>query len=132
MNPAIPGIQELNNVNKGRVKVMNISKGQVIADKAEIANTFPRRLIGLLNRRSLAKGEALILTPSNSIHSLFMRFTIDVIFLDKNSKVVGAIPSFRPFRISLIYFNSYLTIELPEHTLELTQTQPGDTIQIIP
>lgn len=112
------------------MKVINISKDTLLADQAEIANTFLRRLIGLLNRHSLKRGEALILRPSCSIHTLFMHFSIDVIFLDKMGRVVEALPSFKPFRFSPIYFNANLTIELPENTLKLTHTQPGDIIKI--
>ena len=113
------------------MRIINLTKNTLLADEAKIGNTFFTRLIGLLNRNSLKKGEALILTPSNCIHSLFMRFTIDVIFLDKTGKVVAVLPSFKPFRLSRIYFNSGIVIELPENTLKLTQTQPGDIIKII-
>ena len=112
------------------MKIVNISKDTILADKAELADTFFKRLIGLLNRKSLDKGEALILSPSNCIHSFFMRFSIDVLFLDQSGKVTTTLSSFRSFRVSPIYFNSFLTIELPETTLKLTNTQPGDTIQI--
>ncbi len=113
------------------MKVINTSKNTILADEAKMGNTFFTRLIGLLNRNSLSKGEALILTPSNCIHSLFMRFTIDVIFLDKTGKVIGVLPFFKPFGLSRIYFRSHSVIELSENTLQLTQTQPGDIIQII-
>ncbi len=112
------------------MKVINLSKNTILADEAKMADTFFSRLVGLLNRNSLEKSEALILTPSNCIHSFFMRFTIDVIFLDKAGKVIDALPSFKPFRLSPIYFNSRTIIELPEDTLELFQTQPGDIIQL--
>ncbi len=111
------------------MKVVNQKNNAVLADKARLADAFFTRLIGLLNRRSLVKGEALILSPSNCIHSFFMRFTIDVIFLDKTGKVVALLPSFRPWRLSPVYFNASLTLELPENTIRLTHTQPGDTIK---
>jgi hypothetical protein len=113
------------------MRIINLRNNAVLADKAEIADSFLKRLIGLLNRESLKKGEALILTPSNCIHSLFMRFTIDVIFLDKPGKVIGLLPSFKPFRLSPIYFNSNLAIELPKSTIQLTQTLLGDIIKIV-
>ncbi len=112
------------------MKIINTSKNVVLADKAVIAGTFLERLVGLLNRKSLNKGEALVLSPSNSIHSLFMRFAIDAIFLDKNGKIIDVLYSFRPFRLSAIYFTCHTVIELPENSLKLSQTQPGDTIQI--
>jgi len=111
------------------MRVVNISKDTLLADKAKMADTFFSRLVGLLNRNSLRKGEALILRPSNCIHSFFMRFRIDVIFLDKAGRVVKALPSFKPFRLSCIYFHSVTVIELPEGTIQLTSTQTGDTIK---
>ncbi len=111
------------------MKVINLKNNMVLAEKAKVADAFFTRLIGLLNRSSLEKGEALILTPSNCIHSFFMRFTIDAIFLDKAGRVIAALPSFKPFRFSPIYSNSHTVIELPENTIRLTQTQPGDTIK---
>ncbi len=112
------------------MKIVNLTRNTVLAEEAKMADTFFARLVGLLNRSSLKKGEALILTPSNSIHSFFMRFTIDVIFLDKTGKVIDALTSFKPFRLSPVYFNASLTIELPEGVIQSTQTQPGDIIQL--
>jgi len=114
------------------MKIVNITKNTLLADQARTADTFLMRLIGLLNRKSLTEGEALILQPSNCIHSLFMRFSIDVLFLDKSGKVVAALPVFKPFRLSPLYWHSTSVIELPEATIRLTNTQPGDTIQITP
>jgi len=112
------------------VRIINTSKGVLLADKARIADTFWGRLIGLLNRGSLEKGEALVLKPSYSIHTLFMRFAIDVIFLDKFGKTIGVLHSFKPFRLSPLFFRASCAIELPGNTLKLTQTQLGDIIRI--
>ena len=112
------------------MRVVNLRNNMVLAEKARIADTFFSRVIGLLNRSSLEEGEALILSPAKCIHSFFMRFTIDTIFLDKTGKVVGILPSFKPFRISPIYFKANLVIELPENTLQLTKTRLADTIKI--
>jgi len=54
----------------------------------------------------------------------------DAVFLNKEGKVIKALPSFKPFRFSPILFNASLTIELPESTLQLTRTKPGDIIKI--
>ena len=106
-------IDKLANLCYGKaliMQVINSRNNAVIADKAKLANTCWSRLIGLLNRQSLEKGEALILKPACSIHSLFMRFTIDVLFLNKHGEVIAMHPSFKPFRISPIYFNSSLIV----------------------
>lgn len=130
MTPSFPVNRKLNNINKGGVKVINASKDVLLADKAKIADTFLERLTGLLNRKSLDKGEALILFPSNCIHSFFMRFNIDVLFLDKNNKIVAALSSFKPFRLSPVYFSASLVIELPEFTIQYTASRVGDIIKI--
>ena len=114
------------------MKIINTKNNAVLSDKAKIANTFLGRLVGLLNRSCLVKGEALILKPSWSIHTLFMRFSIDVIFVDKEDKVIAVHYSLKPFRLTPLYPNSSLTIELPENTLESTQTHTGDILKITP
>ncbi|MFH1191188.1 MAG: DUF192 domain-containing protein [Candidatus Omnitrophota bacterium] len=112
------------------MRIINLRNNVVLADKVKLANTFWSRLVGLLNRSSLEKGEALVLKPSYAIHTLFMRFSIDALFLDKNSNVVGIIHAIKPFRFSPAYFGGQLTIEFPEKTLQTTQTQLGDVIKI--
>jgi len=112
------------------MKVININKDTLLADKAEIANTFLKRLVGLLNRKSLHKGQALILLPCNCIHSFFMRFIIDVIFLDKTGKVIGVLSSFKPFRFSPLFFRASCAVELPEGTIASNQTTVGDLVTI--
>jgi len=112
------------------MKIINLSNNIVLADRARAADTFWRRLVGLLNRNSLEKGEALILKPCSSIHTLFMRFSIDVLFLDKNNKVIGLLSVFRPFRFSPVYFGASLAIELPAGTFQHTQTKLGNSIKI--
>lgn len=129
MNPALP--KRTDNIRESRLKVTNTSKNTVLADKAEVADTFLKRLIGLLRRKSLSQGEALILIPSNSIHSFFMRFSIDVLFLDKSGRVIKALVSLRPWRLTKVYFKAHLTIELPAGTIEKTSTQEGDTVTIL-
>jgi hypothetical protein len=59
-----------------------------------------------------------------------MRFAIDVLFMDKNGRVIKAVSSLRPFRITPIYINSAFAIELPSGTIDSTQTAEGDAILI--
>ena len=112
------------------MRIINLTNNKVLADRAKVADTFWPRLIGLLNRSSLDKGEALILKPSLSIHTMFMRFSIDVLFLDRKGTVIAKHPSFKPFRFSPFYLRANVTIELPEGAIESTQTRVGDVIQI--
>jgi uncharacterized protein len=55
---------------------------------------------GLLGRKSLPEGEAVLLRPAGSIQTMFMRFTFDAVFLDRDLRVVGVIPNLRPWRLA--------------------------------
>ena len=85
---------------------------------------------GLLGRAGLGPGEALIITPCQSIHMLFMTFAIDVIFVDALGKVVGVCPNIRPFCLSPIFLKARSAIEVPAGTIASSHTQIGDTVQI--
>lgn len=112
------------------MRIVNQTKNQILAEEAVLADTLPQRMKGLLGRKEFKHGEALILKPCNSIHTFFMRFPIDVLFLDKNKRVVKAIPDLKPFRISNIYFSSVLAVELPANTIQATSTTSGDLISL--
>lgn len=112
------------------MQIINKTKNSIIADKAKIADTFMSRMIGLLNRKCINKGEALIITKCNSIHMFFMKFAIDAIFIDKNNVVVGLIPAITPFCLSPIFFKSSYVVEVPCQTIADTNTSIGDVIEI--
>jgi uncharacterized membrane protein (UPF0127 family) len=112
------------------MKIINKTRNTVLADKARIADSFLSRLIGLLNRSGLEQGEALVLAPSNSIHSFFMRFTFDAVFLNRDQRVIAIIPDFKPFRTSKLYFSAVTTIELPAGTIQASKTQIKDEISL--
>ncbi len=113
------------------MQIINQSKNSVLAQDAVVADTPFARIRGLLGRKELKSGEALIIKPCNSVHTFFMRFTIDVLFLDKNNRVVKTLPALKPFRISPICFKAYLTVECPSGAINTSRTQPGDTLAII-
>ena len=112
------------------MQIVNLSKNTLLAEEVFMAATPWLRMKGLLGKKMLAPGEALVIQPCNSIHTLFMQFAIDVLFLDRQNKVVAVISSLKPFRFSKIYFASYLAIELPIGPTSSTSTVVGDTILI--
>ncbi len=59
-----------------------------------------------------------------------MHFPIDVLFADKNNKIIAVLPAVFPFRISKVYFDAAYVIELPMGTLETTSTSAGDLLEI--
>lgn len=97
-----------------------------------MAGTFFARMMGLLNRRSLNEGEGLVILSCRQIHMIFMRFPIDVIFVDKTHKVAGLVRNIQTFRFSPVFWNASFAIELPITTIEKSQTQPGDSIEFVP
>jgi len=112
------------------LSIQNISKNTIIAQNGVIADTFLSRMTGLLNRKSLLANEALVIKRCNSIHMLFMRFPIDVIFVDKSDCVVGLVERIKPFRLSPIFFQSQYAIEVSAGVIGQTKTAVGDQIEI--
>jgi uncharacterized protein len=113
------------------VKIINTTKNIVLADDAIIAATVFKRLKGLLGRKSIENGEALVIRPCNSIHTFFMRFPIDVLFVDKANKVIAVLNTFPSFRVSKIYFSAAYVIELPAGSLKTTSTSVSDQLEIV-
>ena len=68
--------------------------------------------------------------PSKGIHTIGMKFPIDVLFLTKNNEIVGLISGMLPYRISAIHFRSYSVIELPNGTIRKSRTELGDKLEI--
>lgn len=112
------------------MKIINQTRSTILATQLEIADTSSKRMKGLLGRDSLSDGEALKIVPCQSVHMVFMRFAIDVIFLNDKNCVVGYCSHLKPFQFSPIFFNSCCAIELPAGKIEQTQTRKGDSIEI--
>lgn len=95
-----------------------------------MADTFSSRLVGLLNRRSIEAQEALVINRCQSIHMFFMRFAIDVIFVDRNFVVVGLTPNIKPYRLSPLFHNAYYAVEVPVGVITASRTSKGDQLKL--
>jgi len=113
-----------------KYKIFNKTKSVYIALEAEEAVTFFERLLGLMFRSSMAKEEALIFRKVNSIHMFFMKFPIDVLYLDKANKVLKIKHCLKPWRMSSC-MRARVTIELPAKKAVETATEAGDTLEFI-
>lgn len=111
-----------------RVRVINATRQQVLAERAEVAESFLRRGIGLLGRSDWSRADGLVIVPSDGVHSLFMRMTIDVLHLGKDGTVTKLLPSLKPWRIGPIVWGGHAAVELPAGTAERTGTVIGDRI----
>lgn len=116
--------------SKGRARVVNRTKGTLLASCAEIADSVTTRLVGLLGRRSLESGGGMWIIPSNSIHTVGMRFAIDIVMLSRDTAVVGVCESVRPFSIIWPNLRAKSVLELPADTIARTRTESGDLLQI--
>lgn len=113
--------------------VRNASRaGAVLADQVHTASSWWARLKGLLGRDGLADGEGLHLVPCNSIHMFFMRFPLDVAFLDEQGRVVRAVQAIQPWRATRVYLQAHSALELPAGTLARTATREGDQLDFEP
>src|SRR5262245_24284602 len=83
-----------------RTMVLRTETGRVVCSRCEIADTFWTRFLGLLGRKSLDEGEGILFRPSGSVHTMFMRFDIDVVFLDRDLRVLKVVRSLRPWRVA--------------------------------
>ena len=85
------------------MRVINRTRGTLLADRAGEATGMWDRMKGLLGRDGLPVGEGLLITPCNSIHMFFMRFPIDALFLDAQGTVVKLFAALPPWRATRIY-----------------------------
>lgn len=106
--------------------LINKTKNTTLAKKVLIANTPFKRIKGLLGKSDFKQEEALIIKPCNSIHTFFMRFAIDVIFVDKQNRIVKTISNLEPWRLTGVYLSANFCIELPAGTIASTSTSKGD------
>jgi uncharacterized membrane protein (UPF0127 family) len=118
-------------VIKGSLKflVRNITRGVLLADSVELADTSEKRRTGLLKHTELKPGEGLWIVPCESVHSFFMKFTIDVLYLDREKKVRGMRPKMKPWRVSAC-LPAHSVLELPAGAIERTGTQKGDQLSL--
>jgi len=100
----------------------------IISRRIYQAKTFTKRLVGLMFRSSLDKEEGLYLSDCRAIHTSFMRFNIDVVFVDRNFRVVRIIENMKPWRATLPVLKASGVIELPGGMVERESLKEGDVI----
>ena len=109
--------------------LVNATRRTMLADQCRFANTVLKRMIGLLNRNCLGAGEGLLIDRCYGIHTFGMRFAIDVLFLDKELRVIRAVPGLPPLRTCAVRHAVY-ALELPVGSIAQSGTQTGDQVQI--
>ena len=110
------------------VKASPGRKIEVIAVKIIKADSFLSKLFGLIIRKKLKRREGFLIENCSSIHTFWMRYNIDIVFLDKKNRVLAIYYSVKPFRATSFIKNAFFVLELKSGTIEKTSLKPGDLI----
>ncbi len=103
---------------ENKIYKLKTANGDVLCEKMLVANTALTRMKGLMFSTELPGCDGLLFAPANSIHTFFMRYALDVLFLDKNFKIVKIVYDMTPWKMTLIYFRSYQVLEMRAGTLK--------------
>jgi uncharacterized membrane protein (UPF0127 family) len=108
---------------------LTIDSGHALSERVRIATSFVARLRGLLGRREFAADEGLLLRPGGSIHTIGMRFPIDVIFLDGEMRVMRVCPHVSPWRGRIAPRGTRMVLELPAGRAAKTGLAIGQSLR---
>jgi uncharacterized membrane protein (UPF0127 family) len=97
--------------------------------QCEEARGFMRRAIGLLGRAGLSPNSGLVIEPCQQVHTFFMRFPIDVVFLSKDNEIVG-VESLKPWRLSKLYFKARKVVEIEHHRADQLGWTRGQKLEL--
>jgi uncharacterized membrane protein (UPF0127 family) len=117
--------------SSSRMRVTNITRGTILATRLEVADNGRSRNKGLLGRTGLADGEGLWIVPCESVHTFFMQFAIDLVYLDRNHRIKKTRSAVPAWRLSAC-LSAHSILELPAGTIRATQSEPGDTLDFAP
>ncbi len=108
-----------------------VKDNKTIIGEARIAKSFFSRLLGLMFKKEISRDSALCFYRASSIHTFFMRFPIDIVFLDKDKKIIRISEALRPWR-AVYCPRSYLTIELTANKAYEIGLKVGDRLDLVP
>lgn len=116
---------------QGHLVIRNTRNGRIVASDLIAAFDSKSRRTGLLKHDSMPAGAAMLIAPSNAVHTFFMRFPIDIAFVTREGRVVKACSHVQPWRIAAAW-RAYGVIELAAGTLAACDTAVGDLLAIVP
>ena len=106
------------------------ANGDAVTDRCQIAETPLSRLKGLLGRSRLEPGEGLLIRPTWSVHTFFMRFPIDVVFVDRSLRILAVAPNLRPWRAAARR-RAHAALELAAGECVRRRIEPGMTLRLV-
>jgi uncharacterized membrane protein (UPF0127 family) len=111
--------------------LVNARSGETLASEVDLAATRAERRRGLLGRDHLAPSAALVLTPCWAIHTAFMRFPIDVVFVDKAGRTLRVVRDLAPWRLAAAP-RAHAVVEFAGGSLRSRDLRPGDELSLVP
>ncbi len=112
------------------MKVKNFTRDIILCNHAVSADSFTRRVLGLMFRKEWKDFDGLVLSPCGSIHTFWMRMVIDICFLDTDQRVLKVVSRLKPWRIAIGLKGSCMTLELPAGKLKQSGTIAGDILKL--
>lgn len=111
-------------------KLFRRPQNELLLADLRIARSLPSRVRGLLGTSGLSDSEGLWIHRCNSIHTFFMRYSIDCVFLDRNLMVRSVVENIRPGRIVWPRWSARSVIELRAGRARELQLKPGDALHV--
>ncbi len=118
--------------SQGLVRIENVTKGTVVADRVRVASSSRDRSVGLLRTPTLGPGEGLWIERSPSIHMFFMPYAIDAVFVSKAGRVTKVVPDLRPWRVVWWARGARDCLELPSGAAARAGISVGDALRLVP
>jgi uncharacterized protein len=112
-------------------RLVNLRTGAIVADRLLPAFEPEARRRGLLAYPSMPEGAAMVIAPTNAVHTFFMKFAIDLLFVARDGRVVKVRGDVRPWRMSAAW-RGHAVIELEAGALRRTAVNVGDQITMLP
>lgn len=112
------------------MKIVHRESGEVLAKEAQVAESFFERLKGLMFIKEMKGLDGLLIMNTNSVHNCFVRFPLDLIFVNKDMQVVKIIKNFKPWRFTRIYFKARHVLELPAGAA-IDAVKEGDQLEAL-
>lgn len=108
------------------MKLINQNRSTILSTKVHIAKNFNARLKGLMFSKPLTSDHCLWISQCKSVHSCFMKFTLDILFVDKKLKVVKIIKALKPWRLTPLYIKADSVFEF--NSGKLNNIKVGDQL----
>lgn len=114
-------MKELNIINK---------RNRIYVGKVRVADNFLTRLKGLMGSKTLSSFDGLLLKPCKQVHTIGMRYSLSIWYVDKKLRIIKIVDDLKPYKISPYVNDSHLIIEFPRRWAEITGSKEGDLLDV--